>query len=379
MRTIVSHLCLLLATSLLTPSAEAKECVAYVAMTIVRADGISEPTWSGYPNPACIALQDGDALQLTTESNGIFECGSDGRFHVLKDGQIFLDVPFTMMNWAHTLSLSEPGYYSCEITGGGYGLGIMLMAAPRFFISKFTDEPILTTFSAQAWLEGPYVQGSGMMHDQLRSSGLVPLTISNGISTSAAVLAVTGPNAVVDWVTVSLRPQFSQTVVVGQRPGLIQRDGDIVDVDGISPVTFTAPPGDYYVVISHRNHLGAMTANTIALSGTSATVDFRSAALAVYGTEARRSLGTQRLLWAGCAAHSWAGNKQISYTGTFNDRDAILTKLGSLPNSMVSGYFNEDTNLDGAVKYTGANNDRDQIIMTIGGSTPNAVRSEQMP
>lgn len=379
MRTYLSCLSLLFATTFLSLAVEAKECVAYVAMTIVRADGSSEPTWSGYPNPACIALQDGDAVQLTTESNGIFECGSDGRFHVLKDGEIFLDVPFTMSNWAHTLSLSEPGYYTCEITGGGYGLGIMLVATPSFFISIFTDEPGLIAVSARAWLEGPYIQSTGMMHDQLRSSQLVPLTISNGISTSAAVLAVTGPNAIVDWVTVSLRPQFSQATVVGQRRALIQRDGDVVDVDGSSPVTFNAPPGDYYVVISHRNHLGAMTADPIALSVTSATVDFRSAALAVYGTEARRSLGTQRLLWAGCASDNWAGYKQISYTGTFNDRDAILTKVGSMPNTTVAGYHNEDTNLDGVVKYTGAANDRERVLTTIGSTTPNAVRSEQLP
>jgi len=39
----------------------------------------------------------------------------------------------------------------------------------------------------------------------------------------------------------------------------------------------------------------------------------------------------------------------------------------------------EDVNLDGVVKYTGAANDRDVVLSTIGGTTPTAVRLEQVP
>ncbi len=45
----------------------------------------------------------------------------------------------------------------------------------------------------------------------------------------------------------------------------------------------------------------------------------------------------------------------------------------------MSGYWNEDVNLDGVVKYTGTANDRDPIIINLGGTTPNAVRTEQVP
>jgi hypothetical protein len=35
--------------------------------------------------------------------------------------------------------------------------------------------------------------------------------------------------------------------------------------------------------------------------------------------------------------------------------------------------------MDGQVKYGGSGNDRDRILVTIGGTTPNAVRTGQVP
>ena len=38
-----------------------------------------------------------------------------------------------------------------------------------------------------------------------------------------------------------------------------------------------------------------------------------------------------------------------------------------------------DTNLDGVIKYTGANNDRDIILSNVGSTTPNNSRTQQLP
>jgi len=52
--------------------------------------------------------------------------------------------------------------------------------------------------------------------------------------------------------------------------------------------------GSYYVVIRHRNHLAVMTASTMALSGTSTSINFKLSATATYGTGARQDVaGTQ--------------------------------------------------------------------------------------
>jgi uncharacterized protein YjdB len=81
------------------------------------------------------------------------------------------------------------------------------------------------------------------------------------IPNPTGVFAVTGQNAIVDWVYIELRSKTSNSTVVVTRSGLLQRDGDVVDLDGVSGLRF---PGvvmdDYYVVVRHHSHLGAMTA-----------------------------------------------------------------------------------------------------------------------
>ncbi|MBK7084181.1 MAG: hypothetical protein IPH53_05750 [Flavobacteriales bacterium] len=115
------------------------------------------------------------------------------------------------------------------------------------------------------------------MRDDLRAAGTVPsiepytaLGYPNAASggaetTTAGVLAVSGTDAIVDWVRIELRSSTDPTVLVATRHGLVQRDGDVVSAaDGVSNVTIGNIPGSYYVVVRHRNHLGAMTATALA-------------------------------------------------------------------------------------------------------------------
>jgi len=244
--------------------------------------------------------------------------------------------------------------------------------------------------SPKVFLEGSYNPATGLMGDALRSGGLLPTTepytglgythVSGGGETVApAVLAISGNNAVVDWVIVELRDNAVPTTIVASRSALLQRDGDIVAVDGSSPVTFTASAGTYRVAVRHRNHLGAMTLNGVALSTSPATVDLTSAATGTYGTNARKSItGTfpALALWAGDVTF----NGQVKYTGGGNDRDPILTTVGSTtPNNTVTMYSTRDVNLNGQVKYTGGANDRDPILINVGSTTPNATRTQQLP
>jgi hypothetical protein len=241
--------------------------------------------------------------------------------------------------------------------------------------------------SPRVLLEGPYVSGTGLMSDGLRSAGLLPLTdpypalgyVHVGPpspSTSAAVLAITGPNAIVDHVLLELRSAGNNAQVVASRTALVQRDGDVVDMDGTSPVTISASPGSYFVSVGHRNHLACMTATTVALSNVATSLDLSQSSIATFGTDARKAVGNARVLWVGDVTF----NDQVKYTGAGNDRDAILVRVGgTTPNNTVSGYFTEDVNLDGIVKYTGTGNDRDPVLLTIGGAVPTAVRNAQLP
>jgi len=245
--------------------------------------------------------------------------------------------------------------------------------------------------NVKAVLEGPYVAGTGLMNDAMRAASLIPATepytalglpqIGGGGETVApSVLAVTGNNAVVDWVRVELRSSGAPATIIATRQGLLQRDGDITATDGTSALSFSGvSAGNYYVALRHRNHLGIMTSAAIALGGGPTTVDFRSVATTTYGTNARKSItGTfpAQALWAGDAT----SNGQVKYTGSSNDRDPLLTTVGSTtPNATVNGYSTRDVNLNGQVKYTGSANDRDPILINVGSTTPNATRSAQLP
>lgn len=239
-----------------------------------------------------------------------------------------------------------------------------------------------------AWLEGPYVLAEGLMHDSLRVKGLIPnlepytalgftqLSGGGGEVLQPGVLNTSGNTAIVDWVLVELRQPTAPYALVATRSALIRRNGSIVGTDGSSPVQFQAAPGNYRVTVRHRNHFGAMTNATVALSGTSATVDFRTTATATHGTNARKAMGAATVLWAG----NCRPDHTIAYTGNANDRDPILVVIGgSVATATVIGYYLEDGSMDGMVKYTGSKNDRDMILVNIGGSVATNTITEQMP
>ena len=245
--------------------------------------------------------------------------------------------------------------------------------------------------AARVFLEGPFDNATNRMSDALRAGGLMPLSEpytalgyahvgGGGETTSAPVLAVAGDDAIVDWVIIELRDGVMPNNVLATRSALVQRDGDVVTADGSASMAFAQPAGTYHVAVRHRNHLGCMTLNTVALGPSPITIDLTSSAIATYGNTARKtSTGAiaRQLLWAGDVTF----NGQVKYTGAANDRDPILVTVGSsTPNNTVTNtYSTRDVNMNGQVKYTGSGNDRDPILVNVGNTTPNATRTEQLP
>ncbi len=240
----------------------------------------------------------------------------------------------------------------------------------------------------RANLEGPWNNSLNMMRDDLRSAGMIPTTEpftaagfthvgGGGETVSAARLAVTGKNAIVDWVLVELRNASTPTTIVATRSALLERDGDIIGPDGYPRMLFNVAAGNYYVAVRHRNHLGAMTSSTVALSANEVGVDLTLSTMATYGSNAQYTLPNGRkALWSG---NVWL-DAVLRYVGANNDRDPILTAVGgSVPTATITGYRKEDVNMDGTVRYVGANNDRDPILFNIGGSIPTGTRIQQLP
>ncbi len=264
--------------------------------------------------------------------------------------------------------------------------------------------------AAKVYLQGALYgvpSTSSLMRDDLRVKGFLPtsnpyaamgwtsLTSVGIVNTS--VFQVTGNDAIVDWVYLELRSSSDPTQVVDSKAALLQRDGDIVETDGISPVLFTqVGPGSYHVAIRHRNHIGILSANALTLSTTATSVDFRLNANVAYKRTTTATDQAQVVVNQGYAM--WSGNvvedDKVVYQGTNNDVEniyqTIINASGNstfqIPTYKLNGYFRTDINMDGVTLFAGSGNDTEFIYMNIITNHPgNTLRtsifsiSEQKP
>lgn len=235
-------------------------------------------------------------------------------------------------------------------------------------------------------LQGAYETASGLMRDNLRTKQLIPLKepysdLANFsastahflgkevIKTTPEVLEKEGNNAIIDWVLVELRSKNNPAEIKWTTASLLQRDGDIVGINGFDPISFPIMADSLYIAIRHRNHLGIMTDRPIGLSQVSINeIDFTNTSTLTYGENARIKMGTYETLWGGDAD----GNGYVIFVGGgvgLPDSDQIFfnvfsdsTNIHSRYNHITKGYLSGDTNLDGEVRYQGGNNDIDELI-----------------
>jgi hypothetical protein len=240
--------------------------------------------------------------------------------------------------------------------------------------------------NAKVNLQGPFSNVQSLMRDDLRAAGLLPVSEpysaighpfvgGGGESMNTALLSVTGAQAPVDWVVVQLRNKNDATQVVYSSAVVLRRDGQLVDGSGSLPV-FPVSPDDYYVSVLHRNHLPVTSGQPVALAINSSLLDFTDPSTSLHGSSTVTLIGGVALMVGGDVNN----DQLVSYIGTDNDRDVILTAIGGNdPTLIVQGYLPEDCNLDGNVKYLGLENDRDFILLNIGGNAVTNVVSGGLP
>jgi hypothetical protein len=235
-------------------------------------------------------------------------------------------------------------------------------------------------------LEEPYENMNSFSH--VGDGQLTDLRFINP-NDSADIFGVTGPDAIVDWVFVELRPSTNLDSIATTRAGLVQRDGDVVDLDGVSPLRFpSANAGAFYVSVRHRNHLGVMTAEVIELSPIVQELDFTDPSFITNGTYAQINLNSKTYMWG---ADLNSDGRSI-YQGPGNDVLKLFTTVlydpGNtqfLANYISQGYHTSDVNLDGRSIYQGPANDRAMVLFNVILSYPannqlaNYVILEQLP
>jgi hypothetical protein len=204
------------------------------------------------------------------------------------------------------------------------------------------------SLALKVFLEGPY-DGAGKMKDDLRVKTLIPTTEpytglagfthssgGGGETTAATVLNTTGNNAIVDWVFIELKDATTPANIF-TRSALLQADGDIVDVDGVLPLSIALPLGSYFITVKHRNHVGLKTV-AVPLNSTASVLDLTNAVSPI-GFSARKTLSDGKMgLWAG----------DLNQDGSVNNTD----RQAAWTNRNLTGYNKNDCSMNGTVDAT---------------------------
>ncbi|WP_298510831.1 hypothetical protein [uncultured Kordia sp.] len=242
-----------------------------------------------------------------------------------------------------------------------------------------TNCPVDFSIAIDVYLQGaalnPNTGEENLMRDDLRVAGYLPTTspYADAITCEATVFNVTGNDAIVDWVWIELRDATNNTTVSHARSALLQRDGDVVAVDGVSPLDFFTLEDTYYVVVHHRSHLGIMTGTAMTfITGSTNTVNLKNFNNSVlFGSNPQTDFGMPVEIYG-----MWCGNANsdsvVQYSGTSPDTPAILSEVLNdsgnflnFPTYSVTGYNANDANMDGIIQYSGTNPDTPFILQNV--------------
>ena len=207
------------------------------------------------------------------------------------------------------------------------------------------------------------------------------LLVENQVITdSAAVFALSGDDAIVDWVFLELRDKNDMVNTIATRSALLQRDGDVVDLDGVSAVSFNGVAADsFYVVVNHRLHLAAMSE----LVPAGSLIDFTDVNTEIFnfGTDLIQGFDFTglsqnttvkpgyRALWAG----DFNCDGKIKFTNPEDDLNWLFFEVllhedntsNQLNFNFGYGYHNGDFNMDGRVKYTNPEDDTNYLFFQV--------------
>jgi len=243
------------------------------------------------------------------------------------------------------------------------GTGFTLAGNDKFMVADYFFEGI--DLDLDVFLAGPY--SGSTMSTALLAANKIPLNDPYGNSTTVASI----PSGTVDWIEVQLRDSGTPGNIIKKYSFFVDNNGNVTSTNGTLGTKLTeVAKSQYYVAVKHRNHLGAMTANTIDFTtGSSFAFDF-SAGASLNGTNPMRNMGGGiYALWAGDANQ----DGQVIFQGQSNDPNsisiAVLADVGN-PGGQFTWPINNvysplDVNMDGSIIFQGGGNDPNDISITV--------------
>jgi hypothetical protein len=265
-----------------------------------------------------------------------------------KTNPLFVDA----MNHNFNLQGTSPAINTGN-TSGTQTVDFFNVARNEGVVDVGAIEYLPVKLSIKVFLEGCFNTTTGKMQDALRANNLLtnkePYTGlgfshvgSGGETVLPTRFTTTGGNAIVDWVFVELRNATTPSVIAASRLAFIQADGDIVYLDGVSPLSFKSSMlGSYLIVVKHRNHLKVKTNTAIALTNGNNVVN-----LSIGGASPMKSI----TIGANIVYMMYAGD--LNQDGTINTTD----RSNAWNARNISGYNQNDCSLNGTVDATDRSN-----------------------
>jgi|GEM_PF-1490364 len=311
-----------------------------------------------YMNNLGVYVKSGATVAAPTFNYCTFRNGqAAGRLLMVYNNQVFdvLGADFPTNTWGGSYNVAKNvnvGTVNFINATGGF-------AGPAFEYDPYNRinwGPAGFLVDLKTYVQGPYNTGTGFMNTSI--NGLLPLAhpfhpalpyFGNpnpdwyyaGVESVAAI-----PNVnIVDWILLELRDApnaaaATSATMVARKACFLLRDGKVVDLDGVSPVSFNVPiTQGLYVVLWQRNHLGVMSSVALTKVGTTYSYNFSTAAGQAY-------LNGQKMLAAGVyGMYSGDGNGDGQVANS-DKLDVWTIQSGS------AGYKEGDFNLSGQVNNT---------------------------
>ena len=354
----------------------------------VGSDPNATYTWTG-PNIGAISGLELDLGKVTTQTAGLYTAAYQDIYGctVRKDIRVIVEeAPLVTMLTVNPTCLSPQGgaitfkfgnntshtniEFSIDGESGPYQRTDDIVGSFSFANLTFGTYEVWTRWSAdhcptylgQVKLESP-CQGTeisvlleGPYHADSMNAALVSFIPLQDPYLGTVNLTVIPPD-MVDWVLVEVRSQSDPSQVLAQLPCLLRSDGVLVNSNGDSKLVLgTDLPARAFISVSHRNHLGIITASAVNLA---LPLDFGDPTTETMGINPRKLLDGKAFLWGGDA----------NGDGVVN---AIDLNLEWRPRNGAGFQYNQggaDLNMDGVINAV------DQNILW----RPNNGKNSQIP
>lgn len=185
-------------------------------------------------------------------------------------------------------------------------------------------------------------QNTTLMRDDLRQNNLIPLVSpyqDEIIITNEEIFSIDNNNSVVDWIWVEIIDSNDISNILYARSAILQKDGDIVDLDGISSLELNINQGYYFINIKHRNHITIKTKAPVSLYYGVNNINFTNSIEFIKGGINGANL-SNGIISMYCGDSN--GDGQVQNT------DRILTEN----DRGINGYYDSDIDLNGQVQNT---------------------------